>query len=271
MNRKLSEINIYPVKSLGGISLSEAEVTDRGLKFDRRWMIVDNDEKFITQRTNPQLALLKTKISHNKLILSHKTKDISPLVVPINSKITETTIVNIWDDLVTALLVGKYADEWLSGVLGSKCKMVFMPEETERFVNNTYASQNEIVSFADAFPFLIIGQPSLDDLNSRLKEKLPMNRFRPNLVFSEGKPFEEDNWKKFKIGDVTFEAVKPCSRCVTTTIDQENASKNDEPLKTLSSYRTVNNKVMFGMNLVHEGTGIIHVGDEIEVLEEKQN
>jgi uncharacterized protein YcbX len=147
--------------------------------------------------------------------------------------------------------------------------MVFMPDETERFVDRSYAAQNEIVSFADAYPFLIIGQSSLDDLNSRLEEKLPMNRFRPNFVFDGGEPYEEDNWKKFKIGEVIFEAVKPCSRCVTTTIDQENAAKTDEPLKTLSSYRMINNKVMFGMNLIHEGTGILRVGDEIEVLEEK--
>ncbi len=265
----LSELNIYPVKSLGGISVNEAEVTDRGLKYDRRWMIVNSDEKFLTQRTHPKMALLKTKISHNKLILSHKTEDIPPLVIPINSKLSETTIVNIWDDLVTAFLVGKYTDEWLSDVLDYKCRLVFMPDDTERFVDRSYAIQNEIVSFADAYPFLIIGHRSLDDLNSRLKEELPMNRFRPNFVFSGGAPYEEDNWKKFRIGEVVFEAVKPCSRCVTTTIDQENATKNDEPLKTLSSYRTINNKVMFGMNLVHEGTGILRVGDEIEVLEEK--
>ena len=269
MSYKLSELNIYPVKSLGGISLNEAEVTDRGLKFDRRWMIVDNDEKFLTQRTHPKMALLKTKISHNKLILSHKTEDIPPLVIPINSKFSETTIVNIWNDLVTAFLVGKYADEWLCDVLDQKCKLVFMPDETERFVDRSYANQNEIVSFADAYPFLIIGQSSLDDLNSRLAEKLPMNRFRPNLVFSGGKPYEEDNWKKFKIGEITFEAVKPCSRCTTITVDQENAEKKEEPLKTLATYRAVNNKVLFGMNLIHEWTGILHVGDEIEVLEKK--
>jgi uncharacterized protein YcbX len=269
MGYKLSELNIYPVKSLGGISLNESEVTNRGLKYDRRWMIVDNDDKFITQRTNPELALLKTKINHNKLILSHKTKEIAPLVIPISSKITELTIVNIWNDLISALLVGKYADEWLSDVLECKCKLVFMPEDTERFVDRAYAVQNEIVSFADAFPFLIIGQSSLDDLNSRLKEKVPMNRFRPNFVFTGGQPFEEDNWKKFKIGNVIFEAVKQCSRCITTTINQENALKTDEPLKTLSTYRMLNNKVMFGMNLVHEGTGVIKAADEIEVLEEK--
>jgi uncharacterized protein YcbX len=269
MNYKLSELNIYPVKSVGGISLNEAEVTDRGLKFDRRWMIVDSDEKFLTQRTHPQLALLKTKISHNKLILSHKTEDIAPLVIPINSKLSETAIVNIWDDLVTAFLVGKYADEWISDLLDYKCRMVFMPDDSNRFVDRSYALRNEIVSFADAYPFLIIGQASLDDLNSRLKEELPMNRFRPNFVFNSGEPYEEDNWKKFKIGEVIFEVVKPCSRCTTTTVNQDDAGKNDEPLKTLATYRMVNNKVIFGMNLIHEGTGILHVGDEIVVLEKK--
>ena len=269
MKYQLSELNIYPVKSLGGISLNEAEVTDRGLRFDRRWMIVDSDEKFLTQRTHPQLALLKTKISHNKLILSHKTEDIPPLVIPIKSKLSETVIVNIWDDLVTALLVGKYADEWLSEALDYKCRLVFMPDETQRFVDRFYAGQNEIVSFADAYPFLIIGQAALDDLNSRLEEDLPMNRFRPNFVFSGGEPYEEDSWVKIKIGDIVFEAVKPCSRCTTTTIDQDSAEKNEEPLKTLAGYRMVNNKVMFGMNLIHEGTGVLHAGDEIVVLEKK--
>lgn len=265
----LSELNIYPVKSLGGISLNEAEVTDRGLKYDRRWMIVDRDEKSLTQRSLPQMALLKTKISHNKLILSHKTKDIPPLVIPINSKLIETTIVSIWDDLVTAFLVGKYADEWLSDVLDHKCRIVFMSDDALRFVDRSYAAQNEVVSFADAYPFLIIGQRSLEDLNSRLKVELPVNRFRPNIIFSGGEPYEEDSWKKFKIGEVIFEAVKPCSRCASINVNQETAEKEDEPLKTLAAYRAVNNKVTFGMNLIHEGKGMLHVGEEIVVLEKK--
>jgi len=265
----LSALNIYPVKSLGGISLNEAEITDRGLKHDRRWMIVDSDEKFMSQRSHPQMAMLKAKISHNKLILSHKTEDVSPLVIPIKVSYSETAIVNIWDDLVTAFLVGKYADEWLSDILDSKCRLVYMPDETQRFVDRSYAAQNEIVSFADAYPFLIIGQSSLDDLNSRLDEKLQMNRFRPNLVFSGGEPYEEDSWKKFRIGDIIFEAVKPCSRCSTITVDQETAEVTAEPLKTLATYRAVDNKVMFGMNLVHEGNGKVNVGDEIIVLERK--
>jgi len=264
---KLIEINIYPVKSLGGFSLQSAEATDRGFKYDRRWMIIDSGEKFITQRTHPQLALIKTKINGNKLILSHKTKDISPLVIPINAMSAETTVVTVWDDLVEARLVGKYADEWLNEALGVKCRVVFMSDETQRFVNRIYAFQNEIVSFADAFPFLLIGERSLEDLNQRLSEKIPMNRFRPNLVFTGGKPFDEDNWKRIKIGSIIFSVVKPCSRCATTIVNQETGERGEEPLKTLSTYRAIENKIYFGQNLIHEGTGTVKVGDELEILE----
>jgi len=265
----LSEINIYPVKSLGGISLQSSEITDRGLKHDRRWLIINEEEKFITQRTHPQLALIKTKINGNKLILGHKTKEISPLVIPIHHESIEMVLVSIWDDIVEARVVGKYADEWLSEALDIKCRLVYMPDETQRFVNRAYAADNEIVSFADAYPFMMIGQSSLDDLNNRLKEKLPMDRFRPNFVFSGGDPFDEDKWKKIKIGEVIFNLVKPCSRCVLTTVDQNTSEKNEEPLKTLSTYRSVNNKVYFGQNLLHEENGIVKVGDEIEILEFK--
>jgi len=265
----LAEINIYPVKSLGGISLQNSEVSDRGLKHDRRWLIIKEEEKFITQRTHPQLALIKTKISGNKLILGHKTKDISPLVIPIHHESVETVLVTIWQDLVEARIVGKYADEWLSEALEIKCRLVYMPDETQRFVNRLYAADSEIVGFADAYPFMMIGQSSLNDLNSRLKEKLPMNRFRPNFVFSGGKPFDEDKWKKIRIGEVVFNLVKPCSRCVVTTVNQDSAEKNEEPLKTLSAYRSINNKIYFGQNLLHEGTGILKIGDEIEILELK--
>jgi len=265
----LSEINIYPIKSLGGISLQNSEVTDRGLKHDRRWLIINNEEKFITQRTHPQLALIKTKINGNKLILGHKTKDIPPLVIPIHHESVEIVLVSIWQDLVEARVVGKYADEWLSDALGVKCRLVYMHDGTQRLVDRAFAADNEIVSFADAYPFMMIGQSSLNDLNSRLKEKLPMNRFRPNFVFKGGNPFDEDKWKMIRIGEIVFNLVKPCSRCVTTTVNQDTAEKNEEPLKTLSTYRSVNNKVYFGQNLLHEGNGIIKVGDEIEILELK--
>jgi uncharacterized protein YcbX len=265
----LSEINIYPVKSLSGISLQASEVNSRGLKHDRRWMVIDEEEKFVTQRTHPQLALIKTKIKENKLILGHKTKEISPLVIPINLMLVESTIVKVWEDFVEARFVGKYADEWLSEVLGIKCKLVFMPDETERYVNRNYAFKNEIVSFADAFPFMLIGQASLNDLNKRLKEKLPMNRFRPNLVFEGGQVYEEDDWKKIRIGEIIFDVVKPCSRCVTINVNQDNAEKGEEPLKTLAKYRSEGNKIYFGQNLLHENNGTLKIGDAVEILEWK--
>lgn len=265
----LTEINIYPVKSLGGISIQNSDVTDRGLKHDRRWLIINEEEKFITQRTHPQLALIKTKINGNKLILGHKTKDIPPLVIPIYHESVEIILVNIWQDLVEARVVGKYADEWLDDALDIKCRLVYMHDETQRLVDRAFAADNEIVSFADAYPFMMIGQSSLDDLNKRLKEKLSMNRFRPNFVFKGGDPFDEDKWKKIRLGGIIFNLVKPCSRCVTTTVNQDTAEKNEEPLKTLSTYRSVNNKIYFGQNLLHEGNGIIKVGDEIEILEQK--
>lgn len=264
---KLTEINIYPVKSLSGIRLQTAEATDRGLKYDRRWMIVDDEDKFVTQRSYPQMALIKTKVNGNKLILSHKAKDISPLVIPINTMSTGKTVVTVWDDLVEAQLIGKYADEWLTMALGIKCKIVCMSDDAQRFVDRKYAFQNEIVSFADAFPFLLIGEQSLEDLNNRLEEKILMNRFRPNLVFAGGNPFDEDKWKKIKIGEIIFAVVKPCSRCATTIVNQETGEKGTEPLKTLSTYRAKENKIFFGQNLLQENNGRIKVGDEIEILE----
>jgi hypothetical protein len=123
-----------------------------------------------------------------------------------------------------------------------------------------------MVSFADAYPFLIIGQSSLDDLNERLDKPIPMNRFRTNFVFTGGKPYEEDNWKDFKVGTAEFKAVKPCARCVITTTDQTTAQRAVEPLKTLSEYRRINNKVMFGMNLICNKSGVISVKQKIELF-----
>ena len=269
MNYKLREINIYPVKSLAGISLQSAEATDRGLKYDRRWMVVDKQGRFLTQRTYPQMALVRTSIDENKLTLSHRFNYFNPITVPINHGNEEQLSVIVWNDTVYAEAVDKKADEWLSNALNLDCRLVYMPEDTKRPVDKKYWSKDGVVSFADAYPFLIIGEESLNDLNSRLAEKIPMNRFRPNFVFSGGEPFDEDRWKKFRIGSMIFYAVKPCSRCVVTTVNQETAEKKDEPLRTLASYRTVGNNVNFGQNLVHEKPGIIHLGDLLEVLEWK--
>lgn len=268
--KHISEIYIYPVKSLGGISVKEAEVTDRGLKHDRRWMLVDFSGKFLTQRTHPKMSLIKADLSKDTLFFRNiKTTD------QFSVGIAETTGKKVhsivWNDQVELLHVNSIADEWFSQELNIKCKLVFMPDETKRMVDEEYASHNEITSLSDGYPFLIIGQSSLDDLNTRLLNKVPMNRFRPNLVFTGGKPFEEDEMRKFIIGEITFFGVKPCGRCIVTTIDQNTSEKSDEPLRTLSDYRTFGNKVNFGMNLLHNGRGVIKVGDEIEILEKNNS
>ena len=265
----LTEINIYPVKSLGGISLHEAEVTDRGLKYDRRWMLVDENGKFLTQRVLPQMSLIKTSIDNHSLKLYHKLKDELSFSVPLEIYNDKQHKVAVWNDAVDAIYVSKEADQWFSETLEFKCNLVYMPATSKRRIDTKYAKKNEIVSFADAFPFLIIGQSSLDDLNSRLDEKLPMNRFRPNFVFEGGAPFDEDKMKSFKLGNIIFYPVKPCSRCVVTTINQDTGTKGKEPLATLANYRTHNNKVMFGQNLLHEGRGTVKVGSRFEEIEWK--
>ena len=259
---KLSEIFIYPVKSLGGIGLQTAEVLERGLKYDRRYLLVDENGMFMTQRDFPQMALLKLSFTENSFSVLD-IKDNNKTIIPFESQSNKTIKVNIWDDVCNAIVVDKNLDLWFSNAIDKKCSLVYMPDDEKRIVEKKYINEEHIVSFADAYPFLIIGQASLDDLNSKLTTPILMNRFRTNFVFTGGNPFEEDNWKKFNIGAAEFEAVKPCARCVITTTDQQTAIRNDEPLKTLSSYRKINNKVMFGMNLICNNAASISVNDII--------
>ena len=227
--------------------------------------MVDESNTFFTQRDFPEMALIKVSVEQKGLKLQHKTKTVEPLFIPFEFEHCKADKVVIWDDTVAAEFYNEHIDSWFSEIIGIKCHLVKMPETTKRVVDESYA-KNKIVSFADGYPFLIIGQASLDDLNSKLEMPLPMNRFRTNFVFTGGNPFEEDNWKKFKIGNLKFEAVKPCARCVITTTNQETAERLHEPLLTLSKFRKIDNKVMFGMNVVCESTGEIKVGDKIELL-----
>jgi uncharacterized protein YcbX len=174
--------------------------------------------------------------------------------------------VRIWDDEVIGQVVDPNIGEWFSDILGLPCNLVFMPKSAERKVSLKYAAKNESVSFADGMPYLLIGQASLDDLNSRLEQPVPMDRFRPNLVFSGGEGFEEDEWNQVKIGNAIFKITKPCVRCVMTTIDQATGKKNKEPLKTLSAYRNVGGKVLFGQNMSLLEGREIKVGDHISGL-----
>ncbi|HEY9045155.1 MAG TPA: MOSC N-terminal beta barrel domain-containing protein [Ohtaekwangia sp.] len=261
---RLSEIWIYPIKSLGGIRLSSAKVMEKGLQYDRRFMLVDNEGKFMTQRVYPAMALFKLSMHDSTLTVQYQQQTLTLPVIP--EIHTPDTTVQIWDNTVQAHEVHPSYSQWFSERLGLSCRLMFFPEKNERPVDPQYKVNDEHVSFADAYPFLIIGQSSLDDLNSRLKEPVPMNRFRPNLVFTGGEPYEEDTWRNFSVGQNEFVGVKPCARCVLTTVNQDTAIKGAEPLKTLASYRNRNNKIYFGQNLVAINHFPIQVGDSINVL-----
>jgi len=170
----------------------------------------------------------------------------------------------VWDDPLSVIAPDHKADAWFSRVLGVECVLVFFPDTVVREVNRTFAPRGGRTGFADAFPFLLIGDASLADLNTRFRTPLPMNRFRPNLVVAGSAPFAEDTWRGFTVGGIPMEAVKPCGRCITTTTDQATGRRDgDEPLRTLATFRRQGNKVMFGQNVVHYGTGTLRVGDEV--------
>ncbi len=263
MMLEVSGLYIYPVKSLGGISLSETYITDRGFQYDRRWMLVDESGLFLSQRTFPVMALIQCSIENEQLIISHKHNPDQKLIIPVNEYAEENIDVQIWDDVCASKAVNKEADTWFSEILQTNCRLVFMPDNSKREVEKKYALHNEITSFSDGYPILIIGQASLDDLNSRLDIPIPMNRFRPNIVFTGGDAFEEDRIGTFSIGDIEFSAVKPCARCAIPTINQDTAQSSKEPTRTLAKYRAANKKIYFGQNLLYDKTGKISVGEEI--------
>lgn len=258
---RLSEIWIYPVKSLGGIQLDSAKVAEKGLEYDRRWMLINGDGSFMTQRTTPQLALFKLKMENGKLKIQLGNESIELLSSPSGLKLEAS----VWDDSVTVQEVHDEISEWFSDHVKINCKLVAFPEDNKRPVDKLYSVNNENVSLADAYPFLIIGQSSLDALNARLEKPIPMNRFRPNFVFTGGEPHSEDTWRNFTIGKNRFVGVKPCSRCVLTTIDQETAQKGVEPLHTLATYRKQGNKINFGQNLLAVDHLEVNVGDMISI------
>jgi uncharacterized protein YcbX len=258
---KLTQIWIYPIKSLGGISLSSANVMGKGLQYDRRWMLVDEAGVAMTQRVFPKMALFKLSIDNQQMTITHGHEKLSIDVEP--STDSTAAPVRIWDDTVSVFEVDPSYSRWFSNHLDTPCRLVYFPEDHARPVDPRYKVNNEHVSLADAYPFLIIGQGTLDELNSRLEEPVPMNRFRPNFVFTGGEAFAEDSWRNFTIGSIRFVGVKLCARCVLTTVNQNTGQKGTEPLKTLSSYRKRDNKVYFGQNLVALDYSKVSVGDVI--------
>ncbi|MEK6565415.1 MAG: MOSC N-terminal beta barrel domain-containing protein, partial [Bacteroidota bacterium] len=232
---KLSAMYVYPVKSLGGMPVSSWRVDERGLELDRRWMVVDKDNKFLTQRQIPRLALISVSLEKDQLVLNAPRS--GRIEIPSKPTGKARIPVQVWKDEVQALPADLDVSNWISDYLGQQSNLVYMPDDSKRYVQTPYAINRDPYGFADAFPFLILSEGSLEELNRRLEKALPVNRFRPNLVLSGCEPFAEDGWKEIRIGQIVFRVAKPDSRCATTTVDQSTAEVGKEPLKTLSTFR----------------------------------
>jgi uncharacterized protein YcbX len=258
----VSALHYYPVKSCGGVPLERAVLGPRGFMHDREWMLVGAEGVFLSQRRLPRMALISPELDDEQLTL--RAPGMPALAVPGRSG-GRTTRVTVWRDDCLGVDEGDEAAEWLSTYLRAACRLVRFAEGQVRRVNPEYArSPDDQVGFADGYPFLLTSEASLRDLNARLAEPLPMDRFRPNIVVSGCDPYAEDGWASLRIGEVAFDVAKPCARCAITTVDQRAGTKGAEPLRTLAIYRRQGSGVMFGQNLIHRGLGQISVGNPVD-------
>lgn len=262
----LSQINLYPVKSLRGFSVASANITSRGLEYDRRFMVVDSMGEFLTIRERPAMATVKTAIDGDRLVLSNAFDD--SVAVPLTPPPGPLKKVRVWSSTVDAHEVSDEANALLSESLETDARLVYMPDSSERALNPKHGLPGEIVSFADGYPLLIATEASLEELNRRIVERggkpVPMNRFRTNLVVTGAAAFAEDALGAMSVGSAGFRAAKPCVRCQVTTTDQITGEVlGPEPLATLATFRDSPDGVRFGTNLIPLGIGTLRVGDPV--------
>ncbi len=259
----VTALTYYPIKSCGAVQVDSADLDACGLQNDRRLLVIEPDGSFLTQREHPRMALVQPQIDGDELSLSGP--DIEPLSVTLSHRGTPYKV-SIWRDICEAVDQGDTIAEWFSTFLRTPCRVVSMAPHYARQVNQNFAQRAEDqVGFADAFPFLLLSEASLADLNARMDSPLPMNRFRPNIVITGCEPYAEDTWPTLRIGSVDFAAAKACVRCAVTTTDQATTERGVEPLKTLATYRRTAAGVIFGQNLIHLNQGTIRVGDPVTI------
>lgn len=261
----LSQIHVFPVKSLAGFQVASWPVDQRGLQYDRKWMLVDTDRQFLSQRRLPKMALIKTRIESDTLILSAPGQ--SDLSLPLLEVPGEALEVTVWGDRCTGISAGADADDWFSRFLERDCRLVQQADDDVRKVDPDYAFDTDQTGFSDGFPFLLVSENSLSALNAAMRLPLSMSRFRPNLVVADCDSYAEDTWRRIAINDIVFRLPKPCSRCAIPTIDPETAIAGKEPLTTLNRLRKWNNKVYFGQNALHDRTGTLSVGQPVVIHE----
>lgn len=271
----ISEIHIYPVKGLSGAKVESAQLGKRGLEYDRRWMLIAPDRVFLSQRELPEMVLLQASVEDGALRVRNLKGRQEDLVLPLEDGAREKIRAQVWMDWVDVELVGSHADAWFTKALKSPCRLVYMPDTTERQVDLKYAKPGDIAAFSDGYPYLITSESSLADLNERMagRMQVEMLRFRPNIVVSGTEPWEEDDWKTIQLGNAVFRTPKPCARCSVITINPATGQEGKEPLKTLSTFRTIANKVIFGANACWDNwdtPATIRVGDRlVRVLPQK--
>lgn len=263
----IKELRIYPVKSLAGSTLQQAELQPRGFKDDRRWMLIDENGRFVSQREYPFLTLWQVKVVDGSLDFEHK-KTGATFTIP-NARANKGSLVDVelWNTHFQARLVEMKDAAAFQKTLGVSARLVYMSNDSQRNINLKYAKQGEEVSFADGYPYLITNTASLDELSERVGEKLEMLRFRPNIIVENTTPFIEDNWKEISINQQKFRIPKPCARCVMITIDPQTTEKNANVLGELAKFRKTGNKVLFGANAIWESSSdeavYIKVGDVV--------
>ncbi len=258
----VSGIYIYPIKSCGGISLSTCQVTRRGLADDRRWMLVDPRGEFLTQRTLPRMSLIRTEIYQGNFQVT--APGLAAFSLP-NKPKGKTIHVNVWGDVGHAVDSGDETAKWFTRFLETPCRLVYQPQNEIREIHEGIEPERNTVSYADRYPLLVLSEASLSDLNSRLKNKIGMERFRPNIVVSGTRPFDEDDWHVITINDVKLEIHKSCIRCTIPTVNPQTGVMGKEPLTTLATYRKNNGSIHFGQNAIPYSLGILHVGNEITI------
>ena len=264
----VSQLTIYPIKSLAGIQLNEVLVEKKGFQHDRRWMLVNEEKQHMTQREFKLMALLQPEIDSGVMHITHKQDTSIRFSFETSQHLPERLTVTVWGDECEAHEVSKEASAWFSQVIGTPCRLVYMPDDFVRPTEPDFsASAGDQVSFADGYPIMLFDEASVELISEKSGQEIPINRFRPNIVTRGGHAHIEDELKRFSIGELDFHGAKPCSRCVLTTIDQDTAEQGKEPLKTLATYRQVDQKIKFGMNVIPMSLGTIRVGDVLTVKE----
>jgi len=259
----ISQLAIYPVKSFAQILLTSSQVQPFGLQHDRRWMVVDSNNQFVTQRQHARMCLIQPALHNGELHLS--APGMADLTLHPPSEITLRTV-TVWRDRCEAIDYGEAAAQWISQFLSIECRLVYFPDDGVRRVDQNYANTGDSTAFSDGFPLLLISQASLDDLNQRLETPIDMRRFRPNLVVTGCEAFAEDNWHRLRIGGQTFRVVKPCSRCAIPSIDPDSGDKGPQPWRALSEYRRRDGKIYFGQNVIPDSEGELQIGMQVEIL-----